>query len=228
MMQSLFLGVLFSFFILLGFPGGAPAAGLLVLLDPAHGGADNGVVYDSFREKDATLKFASLIREEAQKKRDLEIHLTRTTDQTVSIAQRVKSAETAGAGCLLSLHINAGFANKTHGYELYFPGFGRPADDAGDSRAIVTDMLHNKSLNDSVLLFQHIQAALETVFPRKGRGLREASCPLLERLTIPALILEIGFATNPGDRKYLTNEKNQRAVAKAIVKGLEDFSRRSR
>jgi N-acetylmuramoyl-L-alanine amidase len=229
-MRKLFISlfVIFSFFISIAFPSDAQASPFIVLLDPAHGGNDRGVVYDSFHEKDLTLKLARLMQEEAQKKQDLKVYLTRTADSSVSIAERVKLAEKIKAGCLLSLHINAGFANKANGYELYFPGFGKASNDAGNSKAIITDMLQNKSLNDSVLLFQHIQAALETVFSRKGRGLRDASCPLLERLRIPALILEIGFATNQGDRKHLMDKKNQRAVAKAIVKGLEDYSRKSR
>ena len=227
-MRKILLSLVFLFSFFIALPGCAQAAPIIVLLDPAHGGNDSGVVYDSFHEKDVTLQFARLIKEEAQKKQDLEIHLTRTADKSVSIADRVQLAETAKAGCLLSLHINAGFANKANGYELYFPGFDKAVNDTGNSKAIITDMLQDKSLNDSVLLFQYIQAALETVLPRKGRGLRDASCPLLERLNIPALILEIGFATNQGDRKHLTDKKHQRAVAKAIVKGLEDYSRKSR
>lgn len=229
-MKKLFISlfVIFSFFISIAFPSGAQAKPLIVLLDPAHGGDDNGVVHDSFREKDVTLQLARLIQEEAGKRQDIQIHLTRTGDKSISIAERVKLAETMKADCLLSLHINAGFANKANGYELYFPGFDKTANDTGDSKAIVKDMLRNKSLNSSVLLFQHLQAALETVFTRKGRGLRGASCPLLGRLNIPALVLEVGFVTHPGDRKYLTDRKNQRTIAKVILKGLADYSRKSR
>jgi N-acetylmuramoyl-L-alanine amidase len=220
--------IILAFFISTGLSCDAQANPLIVLLDPAHGGDDNGVVHDSFREKDVTLQLARLIQEEARKRQDIQIHLTRTGDKSISIAERVKLAETMKADCLLSVHINAGFANQANGYELYFPGFDKTANDAGDSKAIVKDMLRNKSLNGSVMLFQHLQTALETVFTRKGRGLRGAPCPLLGRLNIPALVLEVGFVTHPGDRKYLTDPKNQRTVAKAIVKGLADYSRKSR
>ncbi len=88
-------------------------------------------------------------------------------------------------------------------------------------------MAKNRSLNDSVRLAQQIQAALETVFPRKGRGLRDAPSPLLSGLTIPGLVVEVGFATNPEERKQLTGEETQRAVARALVKGLRDYFRKA-
>ena len=84
-------------------------------------------------------------------------------------------------------------------------------------------MARNKSLNDSVRLAQQIQSGLETVLPRKGRGLRDAPSPLLDGLTIPGLVVEIGFATHPDDRKKLTEPETQKAIANAVVKGLQNY-----
>jgi N-acetylmuramoyl-L-alanine amidase len=84
-------------------------------------------------------------------------------------------------------------------------------------------MEKNSYLNDSVRLAQKIQASIETVFPRKGRGLRDAPSALLDALTIPGLILEVGFATQTEDRKKLTDEETQKAVARALVRGLRDY-----
>ena len=198
-----------------------------VLLDPAHGGDDPGVISEKLREKDLTLNIALLVREEAQKTPGLQVQLTRSTDRTLSIAERVKSAGTMKAEALLSLHVNAGFGKKASGYEVYFPGFRQPVSGSGDSLPIVKDMARNTSLNNSVRLAQRIQSALETVFPRKGRGLRDAPSPLLDGLAIPGLVVEIGFATDPDDRKRLTEEQTQRAVARALVAGLRDYFRKT-
>jgi N-acetylmuramoyl-L-alanine amidase len=195
----------------------------LVLIDPAHGGEDPGVVSDKLREKDLTMNIALLIRQEAQKKSDLQVQLTRSADRGMTIAERVKAAETMKADCLLSLHVNAGFGKKSTGYEIYFPGFRQAVSGGGDSSPIIKDMARNKSLNDSVRLAQQIQSGLEKVFPRKGRGLRDAPSPLLDGLTIPGLVVEIGFATHPDDRKKLTEPETQREVARAVVKGLQDY-----
>ena len=114
-------------------------------------------------------------------------------------------------------------AKRRAGYEVYFPGFRQTVAGGGDSTAILKDMEKNSYLNDSVRLAQQIQASLETVFPRKGRGLRDAPSPLLDGLTLPGLIVEIGFATHTEDRKKLTDEETQKAVARALVRGLRDY-----
>jgi len=53
---------------------------------------------------------------------------------------------------------------------------------------------------------------MENVFPRKGRGLRDAPMPILGDLSIPAVVLEVGFATNTDDRKKILNEKRNRPL----------------
>ena len=194
----------------------------LVLIDPAHGGEDTGVVSDKLREKDLTLKLALLIGQEAQKKPDLQVQLTRLTDRAMTAVERAKTAETMKADCIVSLHVNAGFGKTSTGYEIYFPGFQQEVPGGRNSSPIIKDMTRNKSLNDSVRLAQQIQSGLEMVLPRKGRGLRDAPSPLLDGLTIPGLVVEIGFATNPEDRKKLNEPETQRAIASAIVKGLRN------
>jgi len=85
-------------------------------------------------------------------------------------------------------------------------------------------MVKNTYLNDAVRLAQKLQSRLDAVFPRQGRGLRDAPNPLLEGLTIPGVVLEIGFVTHSADRKTLLDEGIQRAVAKAVFAGLRDYS----
>jgi N-acetylmuramoyl-L-alanine amidase len=194
-----------------------------VLIDPAHGGEDTGVVSDKIREKDLTMNLALLIRQEARKTADLQVQLTRNADRKMTIAERINAVDTVKPDCLISLHVNAGFGKKATGYEVYFPGFRQTVAGGGDSTAILKDMAKNKHLNDSVRLAQQIQSSLEKVFPRKGRGLRDAPSPLLDGLNIPGLIVEIGFATNPEDRKSLNEEETQRAVAEALVRGLQAY-----
>jgi len=193
------------------------------LIDPAHGGEDTGVVSDKLREKDLTMNLALLIRQEARKTADLQVHLTRNADRKMTIAERINAVGTFKPDCLISLHVNAGFGRKATGYEVYFPGFRQTVAGGGDSAAILKDMAKNKHLNDSVRLAQQIQASLEKVFPRKGRGLRDAPSPLLDGLDVPGLVVEIGFATNPEDRKSLNEEETQRAVAQALVRGLQAY-----
>lgn len=192
----------------------------MVLIDPAHGGEETGVVSDKLREKDFTMNLALLIRQEAQQKGNFDVQLTRSEDRTVTLSERHKAATALKPDCLLSLHVNAGLGKKATGYEVYFPGFQNTVAGGNESAAILKDMEKNRHLNDSVRLAQAIQSGLESVFPRLGRGLRDAPSPLLDGLAIPGVIVEIGFATHPEDRKKLTDEGTQRAIARALVAGL--------
>jgi N-acetylmuramoyl-L-alanine amidase len=203
----------------------ATQAKRLVIIDAAHGGADAGVmVTDKIQEKEVTLILAQLLQKELAKSPDIQTQLTRTSDKTISNAERMKMVKAASGEVLfISLHVNAGFGNKATGYEIFFPGFKTPATDQNESKAILKDMEQNKYLNDSVRLAQMIQRNMENVFPRKGRGLRDAPMPILGDLSIPAVVLEVGFATNTEDRKKILNEKTQQAVAQALAKGIRDY-----
>jgi N-acetylmuramoyl-L-alanine amidase len=70
---------------------------------------------------------------------------------------------------------------------------------------------------------QILQKNLDPVFPRQARGLRSAPVPILKNFTIPAVILETGFATNPNDRRKLQDESVQASVAKAIADSVREF-----
>lgn len=198
-----------------------------VLIDPAHGGDEAGVIVDKLREKDLTLNLALLVRQEAQKSANFQVHLTRDADRTMTMLERSRSVGSLQPDCILSLHINAGFGKKASGYEVYFPGFRQSATGEGDSSIILKDMEKNRHLNNSVRLAQQIQAGLETVFPRKGRGLREGPNPLLDAMALPGLIVEVGFATQAEDREKMTDEEMQKAIARALVRSLREYFQKS-
>jgi N-acetylmuramoyl-L-alanine amidase len=197
----------------------------LVIIDAAHGGVDGGVVVtDKVREKQLTLALSQLLQKELAKDTDIQVKMTRTSDKAVSIDERRQIANAAPAGALfISLHVNAGFGKNATGYEIYFPGFKTAPVDKEGSKAILKDMVKNKSLNDSVRFAQILQRNMEKVFPRKGRGLRDASMSILKELTLAAVVLELGFATNVDDRKKIMDEKTQQAIVEALSKSIKGF-----
>jgi N-acetylmuramoyl-L-alanine amidase len=198
-------------------------AGTGVLLDPAHGGADPGVkVSDKIQEKELTLKLALLIQKELMKGGNTRVVLTREQDKDVSLAERIKKIELTQPRVMVSLHVNGGFYKTAKGFEIYFPGFKMVKTGKDDSAAIIGDMKKNKYLNESVRLAQNIQKQLESVFPKENRGLREAPLQLLEGMTVPGVVVEIGFGGNPENRKKLLDEKYQQDIARALSKGIRD------
>ncbi len=197
----------------------------LVIIDAAHGGTDAGVmVTDRIQEKEVTLILAQMMQKEMAKFSGIQVQMTRTSDKTVANPERVKMAGKApGEVLLISLHVNAGFGKKAAGYEIYFPGFKSPAAGQNESQSILRDMAQNKYLNDSVRLAQMVQRNMENVFPRKGRGLRDAPAPIFDDLSVPAIVLEVGFATHADDRKKILNEKTQQAIAQALARSVNDY-----
>jgi N-acetylmuramoyl-L-alanine amidase len=195
-----------------------------VMVDAAHGGKDTGVkLSDKYYEKDITLAIAVMLKNELEKSENIRVHLIRTSDKDISLSERKKIFSTINSDVLIVIHVNAGFGKDSSGYELYFPGFTSVNLDKINSKEILEDMAKNKYLNDSVRLAQLIQRNLESVFPRKGRGLRNASFSILEGLKIPAVVLEIGFATNRDDRKKLMDESVRNSIARSLSKSIREY-----
>jgi len=203
----------------------AAPGNLLVLIDPAHGGSDPGVRFsDELSEKDVTLAIARGIQRELASMQNIRIQLTRDSDRALSIREREQIARNSAPDLFISLHVNAGFGKKASGFEIYFPGFkGNSQSAKEDPDVILTDMARNKNLNDSVQFAYILQRNLEQVFPRKGRGLREAAMPVLEGITKPAVVIELGFVSNSEDKKQLMDKDIQRAIAKAIGKSIREL-----
>jgi N-acetylmuramoyl-L-alanine amidase len=205
-------------------PAQVPAGGYLVVIDPGHGGGDLGVkLSETLNEKDVTLAIALAMQRELSGGKNIQVRLTRNTDRLMSTRERIDAVKGSKADLFLSIHVNAGFGNSATGYELYFPGFEGNAPETNGKGDILRNMAKNGFLNNSVLFAQNLKKNLEGVFPRKGRGLREAPVPVLQGLTIPAVVVEIGFATNPEDKKKLADENVQKAVAQALGRGIQQY-----
>lgn len=196
----------------------------VVVIDPAHGGEDAGVIsVDKTPEKDLTLAIARELKKELAGNADMEVILTRDSDKTMTVAERQKYIKKIRPALVLTLHINAGFGKTSSGFEMYYPGFQEKNEiqkkktrksDGGDE---------NIYLNDTVRLSRLVQKNLDSLFPRKGRGLREAHVPLAENLELPVLAVELGFATNPEDNKKLASGKTQKDIARALAKSIKSF-----
>ena len=195
-----------------------------VIVDAGHGGKDLGVkLTDKFNEKDITLSIALMLKKELDKSGNIHVLLTRSADMDVSVSERMKTISTSRSNVFIGIHVNAGYGKESSGYELYFPGFASLTADQITSKEILADMAKNKFLNDSVKLAQLIQRNLEGVFPRKSRGLRNAPFVILEGLTIPAVVVEIGFATNQEDKHKIMDENVRSSIAHALSKSIREY-----
>ena len=197
---------------------------LTVALDAGHGGNDKGVVISGDRfENDLTLELVRQLKKTLDKSGAIRSVLTRNANEPRSSHERMQTAQAQRADLILSIHVNAGFSKGSTGYEMYFPGFGSPEAGKNDSREIIKDMVQTNYLNESIRYMKILQVHLDKVFPRKGRGLREAPISLSGQ-SIPTVVLEIGFATNPKDRKTLLDETIQKSLVEALSGSLQEYA----
>lgn len=196
----------------------------VVVIDPGHGGADTGVILTKdLQEKGLTLAIGKQVQEYLGSKGKIEVVMTRDADRDVGMEERVRLAVKGRADLFVGLHVNAGFARDSSGFEVYFPGFKTPTKTSDDSGEIVKDMISTRSLNESVRFSQLLRKQMEAVFPRRDRGLRTSPVRILTHLAVPAVALEMGFATNERDRKDLMDAKRQGEIAQAVGKSIEEY-----
>jgi len=229
-----------------------------VVIDAGHGGVDPGAGMRGnarVHEKDVTLQ-VSLKVGDILRKLGVEVVYTRTKDTLIARADRGRIANEAGGDVFISIHVNAanpGWRDPTaaRGFETYFLGVAKTEDarrveemeeyserfeSTSSSGArdpldlIVTDMLQNEYLRESSDLATIIQRRLKKMHPGPDRGVKQAGFTVLVSAFMPAVLVEIGFGTNPQEAAFLRSQPRQmelaRAVAGATMEYLERYKRR--
>lgn len=222
----LFISIMIS--LLIFSSGQLSAAGKkkIILIDPAHGGKDQGLkLSDDVFEKDITLTVALSIKKVLARENNMELYLTRETDKEVDIDDRKDIIKKIKPDFFLSLHINGGFGKEASGFEIYYPEFSEDAFKGKKAEKENTAQLRNKCQNDSLKMAKIIQENMNALFPRKGRGLRKADMPVIDGLLVSAVSVEMGFATNPEDRKKLLAVNTQTEIARALANSIKSFYR---
>lgn len=222
----LLLGVLMSILILTASGLFAAEKKRIIMIDPAHGGKEQGIKLTSdVYEKNITLAVALAMKKELSGEKNMEVILTRDSDKTIDSEERRKIVDKIKPDFFISLHVNGGFGKEASGFELYYPAFTEEMTNDGKAAKDDKAMLRNKCQNDSLKMAKIIQENMNSLFPRKGRGLRKAASPITESLPVPALSIELGFATNQEDSKKLLSLKTQADIAKSLAKAVKTFYR---
>jgi N-acetylmuramoyl-L-alanine amidase len=230
-----------------------PSARKVVVIDAGHGGPDRGMTGPIgspawFVEKDVVLsvakKLAAVLRA-----RGVDVLMTRTSDTLIALADRGKIANSNHGDVFISIHVNApGYntaaAAREHGFETYFLAEAKTEDERrvqdmenesvkfetganaakGDPLSfIITDMAQNEHLRESSDLASTIQNGLIDVHPGPNRGVQQANFAVLRGSYMPAVLVEIGFGSNQSEATYLSDQDNQRALARNIAQSVLDY-----
>jgi N-acetylmuramoyl-L-alanine amidase len=213
-------------------------AGTVVVLDPGHGGDDQGAKGPSGElEKDITLAVARATSTALQAA-GVVARLTREGNESLALVDRTAAANRLQAAVFVSIHANASPAKGARGTETYFmsadasdPLAAQAAEreNAGSShdnvQLILWDLAHVANLNSSARLARAIQDRLNALQGIKDRGVRQAPFVVLTGATMPAALVEVGFLSNPEEAQRLTSRDGQEQVASALAGAIVDFLR---
>jgi N-acetylmuramoyl-L-alanine amidase len=225
--------------------------GHIVAIDPGHGGIDPGnpgVFFPhGIREKDVTLEVGLLLRDEL-KRRGVGVQMTRTTDTLVALGDRGGYC-TEACDLFVSLHVNSLARRRGYtdirGYETYFLAEAKTEDAArvaqmeneavrfeGGARAaqravgldfILKDLQLNEHLRESARAAELVQRHLGSAHTGENRGVKQAGFMVLTTARRPAILVELGYSTNPQDGQLLTTRSSQKMMASAIAEAIVDY-----
>lgn len=169
-----------------------------VVIDPGHGGGDHGAIRGDINEKDITLDVSKRVRDLLEKK-GYEVFMTREIDETLSLQERVEISENLVPDMFVSIHVNSSNSDAPNGLETHY---------YKDNSLILAKTVHASMLN-------HVQA--------NNRGLFKSKFYVINHTTAPAILLEIGFMSNPIERVQLITDFRKQVTAKAIAEGIDDY-----
>ena len=170
-----------------------------VCIDPGHGGHDPGAVGGGVKEKDIALSVAKQIGAYLEA-RGCTVMLTRETDVFIELSDRARMANSAKAGLYVSVHCNSAESNaRATGMEVYH------YTHASEASKRAARIIYDKLLPASGL---------------RGRGVKADNFAVLRETKMPAVLVELGFVSNPDDRAKLTYSAWQDDAAKAIADGI--------
>jgi len=203
-----------------------------VVIDPGHGGNDLGAKGPSGTlEKNVTLELARLIARELEN--DFRVILTRTDDYGIDLFKRTGTANYKQADLFISLHTGASFLHNAKGLTIfYYQGtpVNTPKDDPTgpsdtDASHPLWHQIQERHVTQSVRLAETIQKQLlaQTTFIESR--LLKAPLAVLEGADMPAVLIEIGYLTNPIEEKTLSDPEALADYARGISRGIQLFFR---
>ena len=215
-----------------------------VVIDAGHGGHDTGTIGPhGLMEKDLVLDVALRLGKLITKQLGADVVYTRSDDVFIPLEERTRIANDNKADLFVSIHANSSPEKSATGVETYY--FNLTSDKRGldlasrenatsvSSISDLNDLLHEAVLQtkmeESREFAQKVQTSLWTASRRlnsksKDRGVRQAPFVVLIGATMPSILAEIGFVSNPHDERLLRRSDERQRIAEALFKGVSQYA----
>ena len=222
-----------------------------VVLDAGHGGKDRGCAGASAREADVALGIILALGKQIEENApDVKVIYTRKTNVFVELDERAAIANRNHADLFISVHCNAG-PSAGHGTEVWTMGLHKTDANLGvaqrknsvilqekdykarydgfDPRSpqshILFSLFQSAYITNSLRFAQRVDRQLRTTVKRPSRGVKQAGFIVLWKSTMPAVLIESGFLTNPAEERYLNDKANQTYMAAGIYRAFREYKR---
>lgn len=222
-----------------------------VVIDAGHGGHDPGTSGKYSREKNIALKIAlELGKTINEHMPDVEVIYTRKSDKFIELDERAEIANKNSADIFISIHCNASpSTSKVYGTETYVMGVHKTKsnldvakrensvilleedykeryegfDPKSPESHILFELYQNAHVENSLRLAASIESQFKNRAGRRSRGVKQAGFWVLWRTTMPSVLVETGYLTNPSEEKDLNDEVKQSYLASAIFRAVRDY-----
>lgn len=221
-----------------------------VVIDPGHGGKDPGAVGRKSMEKDIVLSISLKLGKYIEENfKDVEVIYTRKEDVFVELFKRADIANSGNADLFISIHANASPDKMAYGTETYAMGLHTSKENLDVAKKenkailfeedytnryegydpnspesfIVFSLMQNTFLYQSLDFATYIQHQFRERVKRFDRGVKQAGFLVLWRTTMPSVLIEVGFVSNPDEEKYLISEDGQNYIASSIYRAFREY-----
>lgn len=218
---------------------------LVVVIDPGHGGKDPGAIgtrgsKESEMNLDVSKRLKTLLEAQGHT-----VYLTRSSDSYMALADRTKFANAKKANLFISIHFNANNSSGPAGFESYFLGMHRleyaknvalaenaalkydiannaynPDETLND---IIGSLLTNKFQRESQTLAGYIQEKAAATTGFANRGVNQAGFYVLKGCSMPSVLLECGFLTNPSEEAKIRQPSYRQKIAEGVAQGVSRY-----
>lgn len=223
----------------------------VVVIDAGHGGWEPGAGgVNGVYEKDVTLAVALKVGEYIEQNiPDLKVVYTRTTNEYVSLVDRGKIANENNGDLFVSIHANSfAHANRVrqqsvNGAEVYFLGMARSQsalevmkrensvvqfetgeiEELTEDDLLIYELMNAGNMSTSQRFAEKIERQFRERAQRRSRGVKQAGFQVLYEASMPGVLIELGFISNPDEARFLSSEYGQAIVASAIYRSIRDF-----
>ncbi len=207
----------------------------VIAIDPGHGGNESGAKGpDGSTEKGVTLGLAQILATELQ--REYRVVLTRTDDYGVDLDTRTALANHHTADLFISIHTGGSFVHNTSGIRIYhYQNFAEdprkrsehdsitPGQGQDKTAPLLWDQVQSRYLEKSRVLARLLNTRLNDSSIDKESSIRGAPMLLLQGANMPAILIEIGYITNPAAEKQLKDQRFLIDFAKEIRRGIDEY-----